>query len=92
MNIVIAIGKILEVNQDGKVLRFVLTIREKKPCNLPCLIFNPNEEVTRLLDQLKSTAGLVSVKGRLLSDEFEYQGRLIRKVEVVTYPQSVTAL
>lgn len=92
MNIFVTIGKVLEIAEDGKVIKFVLSVKQEKPCNLPCVLFTPTSEVKAMLENAKRTEGLIVVKGRVMSDEFEFNGRLIRKVEIATYPQSVSAL
>lgn len=92
MNIVTAIGKVLELAEDGKVIKFVLPVKQDKPCNLPCVLFIPTPEVKNVLENAKKTECLFVVKGRVMSDDFKFNGRLIRKVEIGTYPQSVSAL
>ena len=59
MNLFAGIGKIIDVNQNSKVLRFSLAIEQEKPCYIPCLIFNHNDEVKEKIEQLKSTEQVV---------------------------------
>ena len=92
MNLFAGIGKIINVNQNSKVLRFSLAIEQEKPCYIPCLIFNPNDEVKEKIEQLKSAKQVVWLQGKVSSYEFEYQGRTIRKIEVVTFTNSIKTI
>ncbi len=89
MNLFVAIGKITEVNQNGRVLRFNLVIQQEKPCTVPCLIFDPSDETIKSFEQLENMEQLVSIQGRISSYEFEYQGKTRRKIEVLAYPNNI---
>lgn len=53
MNIFAGIGKIVEVNMNGKVLKFNLSILQEKPCYVPCVLFDPDDEVIKFVEQLQ---------------------------------------
>ncbi len=89
MNIFAGIGKIVDANLNGKVLKFNLAILQEKPCYVPCVLFDPDDEVRKFVEQLQNTEKVVWLKGRISSYEFESQGRTIRKIDVVTYPKSI---
>ena len=92
MNTFIAIGKITDVNQNGKVLKFTFVINQEKPCYVPCLIFDPDDEVKDYVDKLQTTEQVVSMQGRISTYDFQYQGKTIRNIEVVTYAGSIKTI
>ena len=89
MNIFAGIGRIIDANLSGKVLKFNLAILQEKPCYVPCVLFDPNEEVLKFIEQLQAREQVVSLQGRVSSYEFESHGRTIRKIDVVTFPKSI---
>lgn len=89
MNLFIGIGKVTEINVNGRVLKFTLVVKQEKPCNVPCLLIDPDDEVKKFMEQLQGSKRLVWLQGRLSCYEFEKQGRTIRKIEVVTYANSI---
>jgi hypothetical protein len=92
MNLFAGIGKIVDVNQNGKALKFTLATEQEKPCYIPCLIFNPTDEVKEKIEQLRSIEQAVWLQGKVSSYEFEYQGRTIRKIEIVTFANSIKTI
>jgi hypothetical protein len=92
MNLFIGIGKIFDVYLNGRVLKFTLAIQQEKPCNIPCLIFDPSDEVREFVEHLQTTKQIVWLQGRVASYEFENQGKTIRKIEVITYPRSIKTI
>ena len=92
MNAFIGIGKIIDVCINGRVLKFNLFAQQQKPCYVPCLIFDPDEEIKKTLDQLQNSNQTVWIQGRIASSEFESKGRTIRKIEVVTYTKSIKTI
>ena len=84
MNLFIGIGKIFDVYLNGRVLKFSLAVQQEKPCNVPCLIFDPSDEVREFVEHLRTTKQVVWLQGRVASYEFENQGKTIRKIEVIT--------
>ena len=91
MNVFIGVGIIADVNENGRVLKFNLAIKTKqeKPCLVPCLIFDPNDEIKDFVEYLQTTEQAVWLQGRISCNEYEYQGRTIRKIQVVTYAKSI---
>jgi len=89
MNIFAGIGRIIDANLSGKVLKFDLAILQEKPCYVPCVLFDPDDEVRKFVEQLQTREKVVWLQGRVSSYEFESQGRTIRKIDVITYPKSI---
>ena len=89
MNLFIGIGKICDAYVNGRVLKFTLAVQQERPCNVPCLIFDPNDEVTKFVEHLQTAKQVVWLRGRVASYEFEHRGKTIRKIEVVTYPRNI---
>ena len=85
MNIFAGVGRIIDVNQKGKVLKFNLTSVQGKPCIIPCVLFDTSDEVKNFIEQLQTSEQVVWLQGRVSSYEYEYNGRTIRKIEVVSY-------
>ena len=92
MNVFVGIGKITDVNMNGKVLKFTLAVNQEKPCYVPCLLFEPNDKVKEFVDQLQASEQVISLQGKVSSYDFEYQGRTIRKIEVVTFPGNIKTI
>lgn len=92
MNLFIGIGNIVDVSENGKVLKFALALKQEKPCYVTCVLFDPNDELKELISQLAQSDKLVWLQGRASSYEFESQGRTIRKLEIVTYGNGIKPL
>jgi len=89
MNTFIGIGTIEEVDMNGKVLKFNLSLQQEKPCVVPCIIFDPNEEIKAALAQSEATMQTVWLQGRIISNDYEFNGRTVRKISVMTYPSLI---
>ena len=89
MNNFIGIGKIVDSAENGRVLKFDLAIQQERPCFVPCILFDPTDEVKESVDQLQTKNRVVWLQGRVSMNEFEYQGRTIRKIQVVTYANGI---
>ncbi len=89
MNQFIGIGTISDVYLNGKVLRFNLTIQQKKPATIPCVLFDPTDEINDFINSLQTSKKLVSLKGKLSSYEFESKGKTRFKIDVVTYAKGI---
>ena len=89
MNNFIGIGKIVDSAENGRVLKFDLAIQQERPCFVPCILFDPSDEVKESVDQLQTKNRAVWLQGRVAMNEFEYQGRTIRKIQVVTYANGI---
>ena len=89
MNNFIGIGKIVDSAENGRVLKFHLAIQQQRPCFVPCILFDPTDEVKESVDQLQTKQQVVWLQGRVAMNEFEYQGRTIRKIQVVTYANGI---
>ena len=89
MNLFAGVGKIIDVKMNGKVLKFNLSIIQKRPCIIPCVIFDPDIEDKDYVGGLQLADQVVWLKGILASNEFEYKGKQIRKIELLTYANSI---
>jgi len=89
MNIFAGVGKITDVYLNGRVLKFNLSDFQKRPCIIPCVIFDPNEDDKNYVEQLQIADQFVWLKGVLASNEFEYKGKQLRKLEILTYANSI---
>jgi len=89
MNLFVGIGTISGAYENGRVLKFTLSIRQEKPCHVPCVIFDPNDEVKKFVQRLKSSKQVVWLQGKVASYEFEYKKKTIRKIDVVVHPRNI---
>ena len=89
MNLFISIGIIKDAYENGRVLKFTLSINQQKPCNLPCLIFNPDDEIRDFIKQAQSQQKVVWLKGKLSTYEYEFKGKKVVKVDVISHPKSI---
>jgi hypothetical protein len=89
MNTFIGIGKIVDFDLNGKILKFDLVIQQPKPCNVPCVLFEPNDEVKGFIKHYQNTGQTVWLQGKVASYEFENYGRKVQKVNIVTFPKSI---
>lgn len=92
MNTFVGIGRIVDSSLNGRALKFTLQIQQEKPCYVPCLLFDPSDEVKEFVAQLQTTGQVVWLQGRIASYEFEYQGKTIRKIEVVSYAGNIKTI
>jgi len=89
MNIFIGVGKICDVQVNGRIMKFNLAIKQEKPCNVPCVLFDPDDELRKSIEKFGTSKKIVWLKGRAATYEFESQGRTINKLEIVTYANSI---
>lgn len=89
MNVFIGVGKIINVNLNGRLLKFNLAIKQEKPCNLPCILFDPDKDVQKMMEHFERAKIAVELKGRASVYEFEVRGKQISKCEIVAYPSSI---
>lgn len=88
MNLFVGIGKIIDVYENGRVLKFTLAIQQEKPCNVPCLIFDPNDEIKDFIKKIQGKSK-VWLQGKLSSFEFGNRGKTINQIEVITYQKAI---
>lgn len=84
MNIFAGTGKIIDVNHNTKVLKFNLASEQGKPCLIPCVLFDTSDKVKNFMGQLQTSGQVVWLQGRVSSYEYEYNGKTIRKIEVIS--------
>jgi len=89
MNIFAGTGRIIDAEIKGKVLKFNLASEQGKPCFIPCVIFDFDADDKNYIEQLQTTKSIVWLKGRLASYDYEFNGKNIRKVEVVSYASNI---
>ncbi len=75
MNLFVGIGKITNAYENGRVLKFTLDIKQERPCSVPCLIFDPDDEIKGFIKQAQSDQQLVWLKGKISTYEFESKER-----------------
>lgn len=92
MNIFAGTGRIIDAEVKGKVLKFNLVEEQGKPCFIPCVIFDFDEEDKNYIEQLQAGKNIVWLKGRVASYDYEYNGKSIRKIEIVSYASSIKPL
>ena len=88
MNAFIVIGRIVDVQTHGKVLKFNLSLLQDRPCIIPCVVFNPTKEAKEGTADLGSTGQLVWMQGKLSCNEYEYQGKTVRHIVLLPYVNS----
>jgi hypothetical protein len=92
MNLYVGIGRIADIKANGRVLKFTLDVQQERPCHAPCILFDPDDEVKKFMEELQKTKQLVWLQGRISSNEFEYQGKTIRRTEILTYANSIRTI
>jgi hypothetical protein len=89
MNTYIGIGKINDISVNGKVLKFNFAVQQEKPCSVPCVLFHPDDEAKKFVEQMQTQRKVVWLQGRISMYEYEYQGKTITKIQVITYPSGL---
>jgi hypothetical protein len=92
MNIFIGVGTIIDVQTNGKVMKFNLSIQQEKPCIIPCVVFDPADEIKKFITDVKSTAQVVWMQGKISSSEYDYNGKTVRKITVVPFVKSIRVI
>ena len=92
MSVFIGVGTIADVQTNGKVMNFNLSLQQEKPCVVPCLVFNPTEEIIEFVEESQATIQSVWLQGRLYCNEYMYNGKSVRKLVVVPYVKSMRAI
>ena len=92
MNIFIGVGKISNVQLNGRIMKFNFAIKQEKTCNVPCVLFDPDEDFKKFIKELETFNCFVWLRGKAASYEFESQGRTINKLEIVTYANSIKTI
>lgn len=89
MNTFAGTGQIIDVKQNGKVLKFTLADEQGKPCFIPCLVFDTSDKFKNFIEKLQTSGQVVWLQGRISSHEYEYDGKTIRKIEVISYASAI---
>lgn len=92
MNIFIGVGTIIDVQTNGKVLKFNFSIQQDKPCFIPCIVFDPADEIKEFIVNVETTEQVVWMQGKISCNEYEYQGKTIRKIVVVPFVKSIRVI
>lgn len=92
MNLFIGVGKISNTYENGRVLKFTLSVQQERPCSVPCLIFDPDEHTKRVIEDLRVKGQTVWLQGRIASSEYENNGKSVSRFAVITYPKSVKTI
>ena len=89
MNIFAGTGKINDVDQSSKVIKFNLANNQGKPCIIPCVLFDTSNEVKDFIEKLQTTDQVVGLQGRISSYEYEFNGKTVRKIQVISHASSI---
>ena len=89
MNIFAGTGKIIDVDQNSKVLKFNLANNQGKPCIIPCVLFDTSDEVKDFIENLQTTGQVVGLQGRISSYEYEFNDKTVRKIQVISHASSI---
>ena len=92
MNLFVGIGKITDTFENGRMLKFTLTVNQERPCNVPCLIFDPDQKIKDFIEQVKKEQKFVWLKGKISTYEYEFKGKKGVKVEVVSHPKTIIVI
>ena len=92
MNVFIGVGTIFDVQANGKVLKFNLSKQQEKPCVIPCIIFDPADEIKDFITDVESTEQVVGMQGKISSSEYDYNGKTERKIIVVPFVKSIRVI
>jgi hypothetical protein len=84
MNQFASVGNIVDVKSDGKHLKFTLSIYQKKPCLIPCVIFYPKVGDSDYLKELLSSKLTIWLQGSLINYQINLHGSRITIIEVLT--------
>lgn len=98
MNLFVGSGKIIRANLiegEKRILKFTLAISENNTRDekqrtdyVPCIIYNPLDEVLDMLSQGQE----VELSGKVKTFSFKIAGEKIYKTEVVINPKSLKIL
>ena len=96
MNVFIGVGTIFDVQANGKVIKFnlstQLSTQQEKPCVIPCIIFDPVDEIKDFITDVESTEQVVWMQGKISSSEYDYNGKTVRKIIVVPFVKSIRVI
>lgn len=84
MNLYACVGKIVDVKNDGKHLKFSLSTWQEKPCFIPCVIFNPKSKDKDYINQLLDSKLMIWLQGWLINYEVRIHGTKIATIEIAT--------
>ena len=79
--------ELIMANQED--LALIMTSEQGKPCFIPCVLFDSSDEVSLLIEKFQNTGQVVWLKGHISSNEYEFNGRTIRKIQVISYASSI---
>lgn len=89
MNSFSGVGIISDVKTSGKALKFKLSLQQEKSCDIPCLLFDQNDEVKDRLENLASSEQIVWLQGRVYCSVSEYQGKKRTQFNILTYANGI---
>ena len=89
MNLFIGVGKITDAYENGRVLKFTLDIKQERPCRVPCLIFDPDDEIKSFIKEAQINEKSIWLRGKISTYEFDSNGKKVTKVDVISHPKSI---
>ncbi len=92
MNSFAGIGRIKDIDVKAKVVKFNLVSEQGRPCTIPCVIINPSDDERLHLRGLLASEKIVWLRGYVSSHEYEYNGKTIRTMDVVSTASQIKAI
>lgn len=92
MNLFVGVGIITDAFENGRILKFTLAVNQERPCNVPCLIFDPDQKIKDFIEQVRKEQKFVWLKGKISTYEYEFKGKKGVKVEVVSHPKTIIVI
>ena len=80
MNVFIGVGIIEDVQKKGRVLNFNFCLQQDMPCAIPCVVFNPNDEIEEFVERIQTSRRAVWLQGRIYCNDYEYNNKTVRKI------------
>ena len=84
MNQFVCVGRIVDVKENGKHLKFTVSTWQKKPKLIPCVIFSPKSEDVEYIKSLPSSKLIVWVQGWMVNYDINVHGTKLTTIEVAT--------
>lgn len=84
MNLCAALGKVVALNDEGKHLKFSLSVWQEKTCYLTCVIFNASAEDKEYVRSLQASTLIVWVQGWIVNYEVRLHGTRFTTMELAT--------
>jgi hypothetical protein len=84
MNLCACLGKVVSINDEGKHLKFTLSVWQEKTCYIVCVVFNASSEDKEKVRELADSSRLIWVQGWLVNFEIRLLGTKFITTELAT--------